>query len=173
MMEIVAMPLIIRLLYTEEFVAAAPMAIYATFYLFFKAMTLPVAYLALAKGDSKTFFFAELLYSIFAVFIVPFLFTRYGLNGAGMALSLAGLFDLLLIYCFYGVKYGFRLALRPMKTYVLQALLLGLCVYVSVSFEGQTKWMLGGLSLLVSASLSLCQLYLKTDVWKSKVRKSE
>lgn len=162
-LEVIAMPLIVRLLYTTQFIEAASMATHAVFYIFFKAMTLPAAYLALAKGDSKTFLIAELLYGIFAAFAVPFAFARYGLVGAGTALSLAGLFDLLLIYIFYGIKYHFRLSLQPVKTYILQALLLGICTYTSTLPETTTKWALSISALMISLLISFYQLRKKTS----------
>lgn len=169
-LEVIFMPLIIQLLYTIQFTQAGPMAIMATFYIFFKAMTLPVAYLALAKGDSRTFLIAELLYALFIAIAVPLAYTRYGLIGAGVALSLANLFDLLMIYAFYSVRYGFRLALPPLKTYTLQFLLLGCCVYSSTLSDLPVRWVLGVSSLILSALLSLHQLYRKTNLI-SRLRK--
>ena len=163
-MEVMAMPLIIRLLYTAQFTSAGPMATMAIFYLFFKAMTLPVAYLALAKGDSKTFLVAETLYALFVAMAVPLAFMRYGLVGAGAALSLAGLFDLLLIYLFYSAKYQFRLALQPVRTYIAQFLLIGGCVYASTLSDVRAKWIISVLALLLSGALSLYQLHKKTHL---------
>ena len=171
-MEVMAMPLIIRLLYTAQFTPAGPMATLAIFYLFFKAMTLPVAYLALAKGDSKTFLIAETLYALFVAVAVPLAFTRHGLAGAGAALSLAGLFDLLLIYIFYSAKYQFRLALQPVKTYIAQFLLLGGCVYASTLSDSRARWVISSLTLLLSAAISLYQLRQKTHLI-SRARQSQ
>lgn len=163
-LEVIAMPLIIRILYTTQFAQAGPMATFAIFYLFFKAMTLPVAYLALAKGDSRTFLIAELLYGIFVAMAVPFAFLRYGLIGTGIALSLASLFDLMLIYIFYSTKFGFRLALQPIRMYVAQFLLLGGCVYASTLSCSLSKWGISLLALLLSGLLSLYQLREKTNL---------
>lgn len=163
-LEVIAMPLIVRMLYTAQFMQAVPMATYAIFYLFFKSMTLPVAYLALAKGDSRTFFIAELLYGLFVSITVPLGFMKYGLPGAGFALSLANLFDLVMIYTFYGAKYGFRLTLQPLKMYVTQLLLLGGCVYASTIPDLRIRWTLYILTLASAVLLSLHQLYQKTNL---------
>lgn len=163
-LEVIAMPLIIRILYTAQFVQAGAMATYAIFYLFFKAMTLPVAYLSLANGDSKTFFIADSLYALFIAIAIPIAFAHYGLAGAGVALSLASIFDLLLIHIFYSIRYGFRLDLRPMKTYIAQFLLLGGCVYASTLSASWARWLLSLSALLLSALLSLYQLRRKTNL---------
>ena len=172
-LEIIAMPFIIRLLYTSQFTQAGPMATFAVFYLFFKAMTLPVAYLALAKGDSKTFLVAELLYAVFIAIAVPFAFVRYGLVGAGVALSLASLFDLLMIHIYYSARFGFRFDWRPAKTYVLQCLLLCVCVYASTLSELPAKWGLSLSALLFSTTLSLYQLRHKTNFASRLLRRKK
>lgn len=163
-LEVIAMPLIVQLLYTEQFAQSGLMATYAIFYLFFKAMTLPVAYLSLANGDSKTFFIADSLYAVFIAIAIPFAFARYGLIGAGVALSLASILDLLLIHIFYRIKYEFRLDLRPVKTYVIQFLLVGICVYAAMLSEAMTRWALSLFALLCSTFLSLYQLQRKTTL---------
>lgn len=170
-LEVIAMPLIIRILYTVQFAEAAPMATHAIFYLFFKAMTLPVAYLALAKGDSKTFLIAEMLYSAFIAIAIPFAFSRHGLAGAGTALSLASIFDLLLIYIFYGAKYNFRLALQSATTYILQGLFLGICVYSTTLSQNIAKWTLSVSALVLSLLLSFYLLRRKTSFFSRIFKK--
>ncbi|MBO7302382.1 MAG: oligosaccharide flippase family protein [Bacteroidaceae bacterium] len=154
MLELLLIPFMLPLLYTAEFLQAAPMAVCGIFYLFFKAMTLPVAYLALAKGDSKTYLVAEFLYDIFIAVAIPVAFKYYGLMGVGVALSLAGVFDFLMILIYYGLKYDFKMALRPLKIYLFQFLLLILCVS---SFALPVLWMRWGViicALLCSIGVS-------------------
>ena len=139
-LEVMVMPLMARLLYTEEFTQAVPMAIGAIFYQFFRALSLPVAYLPLAKGDSKTYLFAELLYDTFVAIAVPTAFAQYGLVGAGFALSAAALFDFLFIHIYYRARYKFQLSLRPVWSYLLQFALLGLCVYATFLSQPWIKW---------------------------------
>ena len=58
----VAMPLIVRLLYTEKFLPAVPMAICAAFYMFLRAVTTPIDYTALACGHSGLFLLMEVIH---------------------------------------------------------------------------------------------------------------
>ena len=161
----------VRILYTADFSQATPMAIYATLYLFFKALTLPVAYYPLAKGDSKTYLFTEFLYDMFIVITIPIAFTRYGLPGAGLALSAAGLFDLILIYSYCGVKYKFRLALRPIQNYILQFILLSTCIYATSLDSPYLKWGIHLSGLIISAGLSYRALSHETDIIETFTRK--
>lgn len=166
MLEVLAIPVLVPLLYTSAFSQAAPMAVYGIFYLFFKAMTLPVAYLALAKGDSGTYLVAELLYDVFIALAIPVAFEHYGLVGAGFALSLAGVFDFVLILVYYGVKFKFRMDFSPFKIYILQFLLLAACVY---SFTMPVLWMRLAVNvgaLVCSAVLSYRHLGRETEIIK-------
>lgn len=164
--EIIAMPLMVRLLYTAEFSQAAPMAIYATLYLFFKALTLPVAYLPLAKGDSKTYLFTEFLYDAFIAVAIPLAFAKYGLSGAGLALSLASLFDLIVVYTCCGIKYKFRLASRPIRSYLLQLALLSICIFATSFDNSFIKWAVHISTLIISAIISYKALSRETDILK-------
>lgn len=164
MLEVLAIPVMVPLLYTSDFSQAAPMAVYGIFYLFFKAMTLPVAYLALAKGESRTYLVVELLYDVFIALAIPVAFEHYGLVGAGVALSLAGVFDFLLILIYYGIKFKFRMDWSPIRIYLLQFLLLFVCVY---SFTMSPMWMrlaLNVCALTCSAVLSYRHLSRETEI---------
>ena len=90
---VLAMPFVVRLLYSAEFAPAVPMAVCTVPYMFFKALTLPAAYLALAHGDSRTFLLTELIYDVFVVAAIPLGFAVWGLAGAGWMLSAGGVVD--------------------------------------------------------------------------------
>ena len=104
----VAMPLVVKMLYSSAFLPMTSMAIFASLHLFFKSMTLPVAYMSLAKGDAVIYFLMELAYDTFTVTAVAVGYWLMDITGTGVALWLAGVFDWCLIYRVYGKKYGFR-----------------------------------------------------------------
>ncbi len=154
-LEVLAMPLIVRMLYTEEFSQAASMAVCAIFFLFIRSFVLPVAYLPLAKGDSRTYLLTEILYDAFVAVAIPIAFVRYGLVGAGCALSLAALFEFLFIYVYYGVKYQFVWSMHLVWNYLFHFLLLGMCVAVTLLVSNALiRWGVGLFALIASASLS-------------------
>lgn len=161
---VVAMPLIIAVLYSDDFMAAVPMAISASFFMFFKALTLPVAYLPLAKGDSKMYMFTELLYDVFIAVIVPLAFRMYGLVGAGWALSLGGFFDFVIIHVFYRLKYKFKFNFSPLKFYIIQFVLFVVAVYVALQMTVLFRWLIGITVLSVSLFFSFRVLRRETTL---------
>lgn len=163
------MPRIIHLLYSHDFIAIAPMAVCAVYYMFFKAVTLPVAYLPLAKGNSMMYLCMELLYDIvYAAFIywgyrlgnsyLDFTFDEMacgGLVGTGMALTAAGLFDMLLICGTYSASYKFRFVPRTLALILFEFI----CLTSTVPFclIGGMRWFkygFGVLALAISCGLA-------------------
>lgn len=160
---VLAMPVIVPLLFSSEFVAAVPMATCASFYMFFKALTLPAAYLALAKGDSRMYMITELIYDIFIAVAIPLAFRQLGLIGAGWALSAGGLLDLLLIHIIYRFRYRYCFDMGNMKLYVCQFVLFMVAV-LSALHENHWLRIVTALSLVVSIIISFRVLKDETNV---------
>ena len=159
-----AMPFIIRILYTCEYLPVVGMAVLAVFYMFFKAMVLPVAYTALAKGDSVTYLFMEVAYDIFSFALIAAGYYYGGITGTGIALSLASLFDLLMIYVCYSRKYGFSLSGATIRLSIVQGVLLFAGVAVAMLCTGWVKWSVSVLLLMLSAAYSLYLLQSNSNV---------
>lgn len=160
---VLAMPIIVPLLFSAKFVAAVPMTICASLYLFFKALILPAAYLPLARGDSRMYMSTELAYDIFIAIAIPQAFRLWGLPGAGWALSVAGLFDFLLIHTLYRFRYHFLFDVHKLPFYLVQFLLVA--ASVASTLCANPWWRLSAVAaLLLSAGLSLHLLRHKTHL---------
>ena len=151
---VMAMPWVVRLLYTSEFLPVVAMAQSAAFYMFFRAVTTPAAYTSLAKGDSLVYLLMECVYDVVFILLMYFGYHRWGLLGAGVALSAAALFDLLLVCGVYSLVYGFRLHASSLSLILPQGMLL-LCVVAS-SMRGGTmvKYSIGVPCFLISLLLT-------------------
>lgn len=157
------MPLLVPLLFSNRFVEAVPMAVCAASYMLFKSFSLPVAYLALAKGDSRMYMLTELLYDVFIAVAVPFAFRLWGLEGAGWALSVAGFLNLITVSVAYGIAYGYRFDVRMFKPLFLQVLCFAFVVFSAL----QSQWWLKGVSvavLVISFAISFSILKRQTQV---------
>lgn len=168
------MPIVVTILFSKEFINSVPMATCATFYMFFKALTLPAAYLPLAKGDSKMYMSTELIYDVFIALAIPFAFQEWGLIGAGFALAAGGLLDFLMIHITYRLKYGYRFSFRMVKLYILQFILLSLTIYAALQSSEWEKWIIGCTAFALSAFISLRILRKETHLisaLKDKVKK--
>ena len=85
------LPILLPLLYTGKFLPALGMIQIIVLAMYFRALKLPVEYIPLAKGDSLSYLFLEAFYDIVLVVLVIILFRKFGLTGAGVAVTLAGI----------------------------------------------------------------------------------
>ena len=149
------MPLVVRLLWTSEFLPVVPMAVCAVFYMFFKAVTTPIAYTSLAKGDSWLYLIMECIYDVVFVIMLRFGYSQMGLTGAGIALSAAALFDLLMISTVYGWRYHLRMRRRTVALIIPQGILLSIAVAAFLWLSPLYKYPIGIVTLLLSTLFTL------------------
>ncbi|MEE1222046.1 MAG: oligosaccharide flippase family protein [Bacteroidaceae bacterium] len=121
---VVVMPWIIRLLYSSEFLPGVAMGQCAALYMFFQAVTKPVAYTSLARGDSGVFLAMEAVYNAVFLGLMYYAYHHYSLVGAGVALSLAALFDMLMICITYSRLYRLSIRRSTLRVIAVQATLL-------------------------------------------------
>ncbi len=154
---VIAMPWIVRLLYSEEFLPVVAMAQSAVFYMFLSAITKPVAYTPLAKGASLIYLLAECIYNGVFIGLLYMGYHNWGVLGSGVALSCAALFDLILVFTLYGTLYHFRLRLSSLRLIMPQGALLLLVVLSSMCGSTLVKYTVGlpclGLSLFITWKL--------------------
>lgn len=171
---VAAMPYIVQILYSNKFVEAIPMAICASVYMFFRALTLPAAYLALAHGDSKMYMTTELIYDVFIAVAVPFAYYLGGLTATGIALSIAGCLDMVMIHSLYRRRYKYRFSFRLMHFYILQFILLVCAIWASLNANCTLRWIIDDVTFVVSATLSLRILGRETTIlskFKERIRR--
>lgn len=161
---VLALPLAVWVLFNSDFLAAVPMATLATFFMLFKSVTLPVAYLPLAHGESRVYVLTEVIYDVFISLAVPFFYAHWGLRGAGAALALAGLEELLFIHIYYRFHYGFKVDRRVVGYALLQFLLFSVAVFCAVQSDVLVRWLLGGAAFALSLWLSLHVLTRETTL---------
>ena len=148
------MPFIIGILFAPAFAPVVPMAICACMYTFSRAITLPLGYTALACGHSLLYLCMELIYDVASLFIIAGCYRLWGPTGAGIGLSLAGLFDMLLIGVSYGYYYHIRLQSRTLRLAILQAVIVMGMIPVCMYLPDAWRLVTGIACLMLSAGLS-------------------
>jgi O-antigen/teichoic acid export membrane protein len=158
------MPLIIRILYTPDFMTIRPMVICASFYMFFKAINTPVAYIALAKNDGRTYLCMEVAYSVAFLLLVTTFYKLWGITGSGIALSLANLFEMLMVSVCYHRLYHFAYSRRAILLIFCQGLLLAAGITVVILWDGIGGHVAGTIAALASVTLSLRTLMRRSGI---------
>lgn len=167
----VTLPLVLPILYSKAFLPISGMVQVAIIAMYVRAVKLPIAYLTLAKGDSLTYLLLEGIYDIIIVAAVLLAFSRFGLTGAGAAITIAGVIDFAVIYFVTHWKYGFCLTRQAMGYFLIQ-LPIGLTVLAVVNVtSGLLYWATGVLLIAASTAISIYILHKKTSLWSKLTSK--
>ena len=168
---IIALPLLMPLLFSPQFEPVTGMAQVAALAMYMKVLTLPVAYITLARGRSLAYLFLESSYFVAFVLLMMFGYEHWGLLGTGIAITLAHVFEYLLVNGFAYKKYGYRFS-ATVYGYAIIQLSLGLLAYVlTLTADGILYWGTGLSVVLLSFGLSLHVLRRKTHLWQKLTQK--
>lgn len=152
---IVMLPWIIPLLFDSEFLVATQMTVMAAFYTFLRGIMLPVSYSSLAKGDSVVFLLMEVVSNLVAGLLFWWLYGQWGLTGAGVALSLSALFDVLCVLLVYGHRYGCRVHASTWRLCAVQAVCLSVAVSCCMQPHAWLRYGMGACLFVLSLAYSI------------------
>ena len=168
---IALLPILIPQLFTSEFNPVIPMAQVTALAMFFKVLTLPVAYITLARGYSMTFLVLETAYYVVFVLLIVLGYEHWGLLGTGVAITLAHVFDYLMINLYAYKKYGYRVS-ATVSRYAIVLFALGFLTYAcTILLDGIVYWTVEFLLVLASCLYSLQILRQKTHLWQALTRR--
>ena len=170
---VVFMPLVLNMLYKEEFLVVTGMATLSVFYSFLRCISLPMGYSILAKGHSVAYLALEVCYDVFFGLLIWWCYNTFGLVGAGFAFSAGALYDVVVYFLYCHFRYGFVFR----KSTLLFCLGQFVCLLVAVEYcylvspSKEEKYVTGAIVFVVASALSLYQLLHRSDSMKSLARK--
>jgi O-antigen/teichoic acid export membrane protein len=149
---------VIILLYSAKFVAMNSMIHWAVLGIFFKATSWPIAYIIVAKGHSKLFFYNELIANLYMLFFNIIGYQLGGLEGLGISFLLGYIIYLVQIYVLARSKYKFSFENAFYKIFTIQFILGIFCFASSRLLIHTYSYFLGSLIILLSSYYSLREL---------------
>lgn len=168
---IILLPEFIPLLFTSEFLPVVGMAQISVFAIYIKAISLPISYITLARGDSVGYMVLEGIFDVIMVILVVLGYQYWGLFGTGVALSVSYFFDILLVGGYAYMRYQYRVS-QSVLLYAAIQFSLGIAVYVVTwSDSPWVYWTFGLLFCVSSLLVSLHILHRKTSLWSSLTQK--
>ncbi len=117
------LPLVIRILLTAKFLPIMGLVEWALIGILFKAVSWAIAFIILAKGDSKIFFVSELVSSTIVLITNIVLYHFYQLEGLGFAFLLSYILYLTLVFVIAKVRYGFSFSAPFIKLFLIHSFL--------------------------------------------------
>ena len=166
-----ALPILIPLLYTGEFLPVVGMAQVAVLAMYFKVLTMPVAYITLARRLSMSYLLLESFYFVVLMAAIVVGFRLWGLWGTGLAIVVAHLAENIVVTGYATWKYGYRTTSAVWRYAAIQMSIGALAYAVSVLCEGWLYWITEAALTIVSTACSLYILHQKTRLWEALMRK--
>ena len=151
---IICMPWIVPLLYESDFSVILGMTVCAVYYMFFRSIMLPVSYTTLARGDSVIFLCLEVFSGVIQLLLMWYFYSRYGLEGAGVAFSVSSFADMAVSYLVCSLRYGLRLSRNTWVYAAFFCCCLSLTVAAWLFTDDWRRYAIALVSLLLSGSYS-------------------
>ena len=160
-----ALPILLPLLYSHQFMSVLGMMQVMVIAMYFRAIKLPVQYIPLAKGDSRSYLLLEGIYSVMVVCAVVAFFSLWGLTGAGIGLSVVSFLDLLVTFAYARYRYHYHPSTGLLRCSSVQVTL-GLLAFSAtfLPYHSLGYWLAGGALFLISAVVSLLFFRSNTDL---------
>jgi O-antigen/teichoic acid export membrane protein len=149
---------VVILFYSTRFLPVNNMIHWAALGIFFKAASWPIAYLLVAKGDTKLFFYNELTSNIYMLGFNILGYQWNGLEGLGISFLLGYLIYVVQVCILAKRKYTFSFEKAFYKIFGIQFLLGILCFASSRLLNSPYVYFLGSFLILFSCYYSFREL---------------
>lgn len=156
--------IIIKLLLSEKFDAAIPMLLWGVAAMFFKSVSFSMGYVIIARGDSKVFIKTAVIFNILYVGLCITGFYLYGLEGIGFGLLIYYATHLSGIYAIIKIRYDLKINAEVLKIFLVGIMITGLALFLSKSYEGDLRYILFSILLLLSLIYSLYEIDKKINL---------
>ena len=152
---ILLMPTVIRILYSDQFLAADNYIKWACLGMMFRLASWLVSYMFVAKAESKLFIINELIGNINYVWISLLGYKLGGLTGIGIAFAINYFIYFWQVFLVARYRYEFRLSGDYIKTFLIQLLLVSFCLASIMLFSGFVKYAVSSVFALLSIYFAL------------------
>lgn len=161
---LVFMPFVLKILYSDEFLAANQYISWACLGMILRFGSWIVSYLFIAKADSKIFMINELSTCLYAPILNIIGYKFGGLQGIGVAFALFYLIYFIQVCLITRKRYNFRFSKAFLKCYGMQLVMVIGCLIMVLLTDGLIRFFVGALFILASTFLSLRGLNQRMDI---------
>lgn len=149
---------IVILFYSSRFLPVDIMIHWAALGIFFKAASWPIAYLIIAKGHTKLFFYNELMVNLYMLGLNIIGYQWKGLEGLGISFFVGYLIYLLQVFIIVRKKYTFAFQKTFYEIFGIQFLIGVLCFVSSRYINPPYIYIWGSILIIISSLYSLREL---------------
>lgn len=151
--------LIIVVLYSNKFIEVDTMIQWAALGMLFRAASWAVAFVFIAKGDPKLYFWNDLIANSYFLIANILGYQLYGLEGLGISFLVGYILYLIQIYIVGSIKYKFKFHSSFIRVFGIQLFLAISCfIIVKLLFSAPYFYFIGSVITLVSVFYTLYEL---------------
>lgn len=149
---------IIILIYSKEFISVSSMLYWASIGMFFKASSWSIAFIFLAKSQSKLYFLTELASHLFNLTLNIIGYHMGGLTGLGISFAISYFMYLIQVYIVSSIKFQFEFSRSYFKIFSIQLGLILAGFLTTMLTDQPNNYIIGILLIGVSGLYSLFEL---------------
>ena len=149
---------VIILLYTKQFLAVNEMIHWAALGMFFKAASWSIAFIFLAKGASKLFFWNELICIVYELALNIIGYHLWGLKGLGLSFAVGYFFYLIQVFIVSKLKFDFSLDRSFITIFAVQLSLAATGLVIIKLIPQPYTYIVGSVLIIISAWYSIKEL---------------
>lgn len=171
---IVFIPIVIRILYSEEFLAVNDYVVWCAVGVIFQMASWAVSYVFVAKAESKLFAINELSVGVYSLALNLLGYYFGGLTGLGISFMVKYLIYLLQIFTIANRRYGFNFNQGFIKIFAVQLCVVLSAVLIVSVIPSFWKYAVGALLSICAILYSYNEMNKRMDIsglLKKKLRK--
>lgn len=139
---------IVTILYSSKFISIAGMIHWAALGMYFKTASWSISYIFPAKGESKIFFWSEIVANFYMLILNIAGYTYFGLDGLGISFLLNYIIYYIQVHTIAKLKYNFEFMVDFKLIFVFQ-LLLGILCFLNIKFIPSPFTYFSGIILVI------------------------
>ncbi|MBN1187871.1 MAG: oligosaccharide flippase family protein [Bacteroidales bacterium] len=156
--------IVIIAFFSHDFVLVKNMIIWAALGMFFKAISWAIGYIFLAKGNSRLFFWSELLANLYILGGNVLGYKLMGLTGLGISFTICYILLLLQVFIIAKVKYNFEFSQDLIKIFYIQFFIALICFIGAQYLQTLYRNIIGSILIIFSCYYSYIELDKRIDI---------
>jgi len=165
------LPILLPLLYSEKFLPVMGMVQISIFAMYMRAITLPISYISLGKGDSTSYLLMEACFDIAIVLLIILGYRLCGLTGIGVGITICSVLNLIMLLIYMHWRFEYKIS-RFVIQFALTQIPFGCAAYLLTYIHNPLiYWPLGAIVTVGSMWYSIKVLKSKTHLWESLKRR--
>lgn len=158
------MPLVIRIIYTEEFLPANHYIQWALLGIDLRMFSWVIAYQFVAKAETKLFIVNETVSNVYSLILGIIGYKIGGMSGLGIAFTVSYAIYSLQVYVIARIRYDFQLTGAFARICMVTCTIMVIALFINFYLSGLVRAILGGTVILIGALFAIIEMNKRMDI---------